>query len=82
MWDNYGRYQDGLARADAAEQTFRDEVQMFIARVVERYAGVLSARRLADVLAAEGDDLKRQRDQLQPVQNASCCSCRSATSCR
>jgi outer membrane protein, protease secretion system len=61
-FDNYGRYQDGLARADAAEQTFRDEVQMFIARVVERYAGVLSARRLADVLAAEGDDLKRQRD--------------------
>lgn len=61
-YDNYGRYQDGLARADAAEQTFRDEVQVFIARVVERYVGVLSARRQADLLQSEGEDLKRQRE--------------------
>lgn len=61
-FDNYGRYQDGRARAEVAEQTFRDDVQTFISRVVERYVMVLSARRQADLLEADGEDLTRQRE--------------------
>lgn len=58
--DNLGRYQDGVARADLADQTFATEIQQLKARVVERYTAVLRATERVRILDAEGEALMHQ----------------------
>jgi len=59
--DNIGRYREGLARADAAETMFRDETQLFLERVIDRYLSVLAARRVLSLLERDGAELLKQQ---------------------